>query len=201
MLVPGMYLKSTAAPSTDLTTKVEALTLDTKKPDRRAYFASFLLMYHVAHRDSAIDFWTDYFKLTRPTGKKPNRIPAFVRPDDPYIRLALSVYKAITQPSPLSYYRILRSDLTADQKMVIGFALPKMRERTWGMMRSGWSMGMKLEFAGSLLGYETIPPQQSTGDGDEWDDHLKNGSKESPRPDALIQSLGGRIETGKALFK
>ena len=201
MLVPGIYLKATYSHSVDLETRVEGLSLGRGVADKRAYFASLLLMYHIAHRDSAIDFWTDYFKLTRPTGKGPHRTPAFVRLEDPDTRLALSVYRAISQPSPLVYYRILRSDLTFDQKMIIGYALPRMRERTWGMMRSGWAMGMKVDFAASLLGYQTAPPTDITDGEDEWDDHLKRGSKSLPRPDELILSLGGKMDGSKVLFR
>jgi hypothetical protein len=210
VLVPGIYLKSTAAKPADenLETQVKALSIASKaKPsriqsaDNRAYYTSLLLIYHIAHRDSPVDFWTDYFKLTRPSGKKPDRRSPFVQADHPDIRLALEVYRAITQPSPLTYYRILRSDLKPDQKVVIGYALPKMRERTWGMMRSGWAMGMTVDFAGDLLGYEVVPSADVCEVEDEWDDHLKNGSTGRSRPDDLIKSLGGRIDGSKVLFK
>jgi hypothetical protein len=210
VLVPGIYLKAATSKPGDenLEAQVQALSIASKaKPQRnestenRAYYTSLLLIYHIAHRDSPVDFWTDYFKLTRPSGKKPNRRSPFVQADHPDIRLALEVYRAITQPSPLTYYRILRSDLKPDQKVGIGFALPKMRERTWGMMRSGWAMGMKVDFAGDLLGYEVVPSADVCEVEDEWDDHLKNGSTGRSRPDDLIKSLGGRIDGSKVLFK
>jgi hypothetical protein len=210
VLVPGIYLKSTASKPADenLESQVKALSIASKaKPpktestDNRAYYTSLLLIYHIAHRDSPVDFWTDYFKLTRPSGKKPSRRSPFVQAEHPDIRLALDVYRAIIQPSPLAYYRILRSDLKADQKVGIGFALPKMRERTWGMMRSGWAMGMKVDFAGSLLGYEIALSADASKVEDEWDDHLKNGSTGRPRADDLITSLGGRIDGNKVLFR
>lgn len=210
VLVPGIYLKAATSKPGDenLEAQVQALSIASKaKPQRnestenRAYYTSLLLIYHIAHRDSPVDFWTDYFKLTRPSGKKPNRRSPFVQADHPDIRLALEVYRAITQPSPLTYYRISRSDLKPDQKVVIGYALPKMRERTWGMMRSGWAMGMTVDFAGDLLGYEVVPSADVCEVEDEWDDHLKNGSTGRSRPDDLIKSLGGRIDGSKVLFK
>jgi hypothetical protein len=210
VLVPGIYLKAATSKPGDenLEAQVQALSIASKaKPQRnestenRAYYTSLLLIYHIAHRDSPVDFWTDYFKLTRPSGKKPSRRSPFVQAEHPDIRLALDVYRAIIQPSPLAYYRILRSDLKADQKVGIGFALPKMRERTWGMMRSGWAMGMKVDFAGDLLGYEVVPSADVCEVEDEWDDHLKNGSTGRPRADGPIRSLGGRIDGNKVLFR
>jgi hypothetical protein len=210
VLVPGIYLKAATSKPADenLEAQVQALSIASKaKPprmesnDNRAYYTSLLLIYQIAHRDSPVDFWTDYFKLTRPSGKKPNHQPPFVTADHPNLRLALDVYRAIIQPSPLTYYRILRSDLKPDQKVVIGFALPKMRERTWGMMRSGWAMGMKVDFAGSLLGYEIALSADASKVEDEWDDHLKNGSTGRPRADDLITSLGGRLDSNKVLFR
>jgi hypothetical protein len=104
----------------------------------------------------------------------------------------------------LEYYRLLQSDLKMEQKIVLGFALDRMRQRTWEMMRTGWSQGMGVDFAGSLLGYSVVEtPLVDCSGGDEWEDHLagKVGEDGGLSPGPLLVSLGGRVDGKKVFFK
>ena len=203
MLVSSIYAKYDQArlAASSLETKLQDLSLDASNRDRRAFFASLLLMYHIAHRDSSLDFWQTYFSLTRRHRKGTDPQIDASHPD---ILLALRSYRVITHPSPLDYYRLLHSDLRMEHKIVLGFALDRMRQRTWELMRTGWSQGMGIGFAGSLLGYPIIetPVVESSGR-DEWEDHLagKVGEGTAPSPVALLVSLGGRMDGKKVFFK
>jgi hypothetical protein len=172
-----------------------------------------------------VDFWTDYFKLTRGPSRgrrrghnqTQNPVPPtnagrrFIDPNHASILLAVEAYRSITQPSPLAYYRLLHDlQLKMEQKIVLGFALDRMRTRTWEIMRTAWSQGVGVGFASALLGYPegTVHPISSPRGEDEWEEHFSNkkdvGGQEKrvpPSPVGLVDSLGGRIDGVKVVFK
>jgi len=203
VLVSSIYAKHDQArlETSSLETKVQDLSLDESTTDRRAFFASLFLIYNIAHRDSSLDFWQNYFSLTR---RQPSGTSSRIQASHPDILLSLRAYRAIGRPSPLEYYRLLQSDLKMEQKIVLGFAFDRMRQRTWEMMRTGWSQGMGVGFAGTLLGYPVVEtPVVGRSGGDEREDHLagKTGEDGAPSPGALLISLGGRIDGTKVFFK
>jgi len=182
VLVSSIYAKHDQArlETSSLETKVQDLSLDASTTDRRAFFASLFLIYNIAHRDSSLDFWQNYFSLTR---RQPSGTSSRIQASHPDILLSLRAYRAIGRPSPLEYYRLLQSDLKMEQKIVLGFAFDRMRQRTWDPV------------------VET--PVVGRSGGDEREDHLagKTGEDGAPSPGALLISLGGRIDGTKVFFK
>lgn len=234
VLVPGLYRKiDSLSPSKtpkasgeqgeELNHRVDRLAISDVSSDqaimdlnhRRAFFASLLLIYHTAHRDSTTAFWMDFFLLTQPPkgatvlqpldkGSGRPQHQSLVDPSHTYIALALQVHHALCTPRPLTLDRLLSSDrLLAPQKRTIRFGLDKVRRTTWAIMKAAYGpVGVPIEWAGRNLLISLDARTSDNEANDDWGVHLKqDGSPEVERGLQTIEGYGGRLERGKVFFK
>jgi hypothetical protein len=195
-LVPGLYqaydeLQPERYPSskgkskdddpqrgTDVDTLVDGVS-GLRLGDRRAHFASMLLLYHLAHTGSTATFHSVLQDLTAPTTQRLQRpfddvinIPpsapvssgssvssgspprAFLRREDLWYPIRAAQALAQETFSPIRFFRLVRDQRASPyERAMLSWATDRVRERAWVVMRRAY-IEVGMEWAGGSLGLE-----------------------------------------------
>ena len=187
-LVPGLYtIASMTTPYSepnDLARKISKLSLT----DRRADFASLLLLYHLAHSHSHTGFHSTLIELTAPSCRPLRAVFSNEPPSTPnlkpFLPLAALGYAiraahdlAPETLNPVAYFSSLEDpSATTYERILLSWAKETMREKVWLVMQKAY-LELGVAWAGRIV-------RLGESDLDVW-----------------VRERGGTVERGKVRRK
>jgi hypothetical protein len=181
--VPG---KGKAKASDDVDALTRGLSnLQVDETDRRAEFASILLLFHLTHTKFRQAFHSTLIELTSqtqrrvrsPFSQQTHSSPASEAPfiSRSALQFALRADKVLAEGTfdPLAYFRLLSVDSAGSpyERAVLAWAASSVKERSWRMLSKAY-MSANLEWVGR------------------W------GGCEAATSEAWVKENGGRVENG-----